>query len=181
MNIKTKNSSPKRIKLIAITLVAALLVAGSAAATVYISSQNNSPNQEDKSKSVDQDQGSKNTRNEQNSEKPQHKADGVDQTPDSTPTPSDTNKGSTDEYQTITPPEITEPSSEASYPIDNARYRIDQKSHQSFVVTIYAIAGPDYDRQLRDYKKDALSYLESRYGDISNLDIKWHPEAAANA
>ena len=93
---------------------------------------------------------------------------------------SDNESAGDDDYQTITPPEITQPSNDSPYPIENARYRIDQNSATSFSITLYPIEGSDYDRQLKEYKQDALSYLKSRYGSIDKFKISWTPESAAS-
>lgn len=82
-------------------------------------------------------------------------------------------------------PDITNPPTNTSpYPIENERYRIEQRSERSYAVELYPIINnpeySDYDAQLRDYKNEVLRYLQSRYGNIDNFNITWIPEDAAN-
>ena len=83
-------------------------------------------------------------------------------------------------YTVITPPAIERPSDNASYPIENAEYKIVQDGNTTFTITLYPIEGPDYNAQIKNYKQDALSYLKNRYGSTDNLTIDWNPASAAN-
>lgn len=80
---------------------------------------------------------------------------------------------------------ITKPESNASFPIENARWRIDQTTPTSYEITLFAIANNTtqyggYTDQLRVFKKEALRYLSDRYGDITKFTFKWNPSDAAN-
>ena len=78
-------------------------------------------------------------------------------------------------------PAITPPSQTDSFPIENARYRIDKVNDTSFKVTLYAIINDpsqydEYIAQLKQYKQEATEYLRQRFG--PSLAVEWNPEDA---
>lgn len=92
------------------------------------------------------------------------------------------NTGDHTAYQTLTPPEIEQPTDATPFPIENARYRIEQTGELSFDVTLFAVINSssqynDYQTQLREYKNEVQSYLNNRFKD-KNINITWNPKDA---
>lgn len=90
---------------------------------------------------------------------------------------------SSDEVSTPTP--APNPGINDTYPITNSHYRISQINNTTYTIDLYAINnGPsqynEYEQQLKDYKREAISYLTSRYGDISQFNISWSPPNAGD-
>lgn len=77
------------------------------------------------------------------------------------------------------PPLLDPPAVNDPYPIQNERYEIAQTGESNFRITLYPLEW-DYDAQLREFKYDALNYLEKRYGSTRGLTIEWSPSHAEN-
>lgn len=85
-------------------------------------------------------------------------------------------------YQTVSPPNIEPPKQDAAFPIENSHYRIEQTGSSSFNVTLFAIINSpsqynDYRAQLKQYKAEALDYLNKRFNG-QTLTINWNPSDA---
>ncbi len=79
-------------------------------------------------------------------------------------------------------PTIDTPADDATFPIENAHYRISKgTADTSFDVTLFAVINSssqynEYIAQLKQYKSEAKDYLTQRYG--NNISITWSPEDA---
>lgn len=183
MSLHTAKSQAtiRKKRLIKFSVVAALLVVLIAGAYILYRTSADTSNQLDTDSSKGADASKESNRPSKNDDTDSSGALSDSSNPAADPSNANppTNPTETGHYKTITPPPITPPANNAPYPIENSRYRIDQTTSRSFTVTLYPIEGPDYDLQLRNYKQDALNYLESRHGNTNNLSITWRPEAAA--
>ena len=171
-----KISKKKNSKLILFSLLATVVVAFSGY-TIAATSFNLWPFQ-----SKDKEQEDKAKKEQKNTDKSTEKnLEG-----DSSDT--ETDQTNEDEVDTNVPPAQEAPVSQAPplenppavsdpYPIRNERYQIAQLGENSFRITLYPLQW-DYDAQLREFKYDALKYLEQRYGNTQNLNIEWNPDNA---
>ncbi|NCC99949.1 MAG: hypothetical protein EOL95_09670 [Bacteroidia bacterium] len=83
----------------------------------------------------------------------------------------------------ITVNSIDKPDIDDPYPIVNEHYKIEQINTSTYTITLYAISNSpaqydEYIAQLKQFKKESLAYLESRYDDISNFSLTWSPPSA---
>lgn len=147
-----KNKNTKKIPLLAVILV---LIIGAGAFFAY------KYNQEDKSSLNDSDR------------KNSSKDDASKESPANTP-----------QTPTTTLPESVNPSDVRSYNLvtENERYKI-RELDGNYVITLYAIVNrPEqsdtYYDQLREYKYDALKYLEQHSVDPTKVKITYEPDNA---
>lgn len=80
---------------------------------------------------------------------------------------------------------IDSPGTSDPYPIVNEHYKIDQINATTYTITLYAISNSpsqydEYTAQLKQFKQEALSYLTTRYGDISKFSLTWSPPSAGS-
>jgi hypothetical protein len=92
----------------------------------------------------------------------------------------------TSEGAEITVPDDVDPSSIQDYNLitENETYKI-RELNGEYYITLYAIINrPDqtemYHDQLRQYKQDALNYLETKNINITEVEIHYEPSEAAD-
>lgn len=78
-------------------------------------------------------------------------------------------------------PAVQTPTNSASFPIENARYRIEKNEDGSFSATLYAVINrpeqyTEYIAQLKQYKQEVTTYLTERFG--TAIKINWSPKDA---
>ena len=170
MQIKKSSKKPKQILLILAPLV---LVVGSVLFYIYSSHADK-------------------TAPEQNPPASQSSEKSPDEPNDS---PSDEQNGQTQKDTTsldtkdaknsyVDTPIAEQPDKNASYPIENEHYKIEQVSSSYYRVSLYPIVNnpeySSYDSQLKAYKNEVLDYLADRYGTTSNFKLDWSPDEAKN-
>lgn len=98
-------------------------------------------------------------------------------TPANPPTTSNTTDPST------TTNNVPMPSTNETYPVNTEHYKISQIDSTTYSIALYAINNTpaqydEYMSQLKQYKKEALSYLSTRYGSVSGFKFIWSPPNA---
>jgi len=166
-NLNTKTPKTKKITLICLTVVIAAAGIYTTVAAIYSlwPFQPESSNIKDIKKEKQKD----------DSKSEEDKS--AEDTPDPTTPPS------VDPDQSVVTPPATPPSDNAPFPVENSHYRIEKNDNSHYTITLYAILNnpsqyDEYTTQLREYKKEALSYLNTRLGSTNNLTISWNPPAA---
>ncbi len=101
-----------------------------------------------------------------------------------TPLPGDNTRQETTEGQTINVPNDVPEDAITNYELitENDEYKI-RKSGPNYLITLYAIINrPDqyemYREQLREYKQNALDYLQQSGVDVNKVHIDYEPEEA---
>lgn len=173
MQIQKKKQTNK--KLLIITAVAITILALGYTGIAYMagfwpfSAATQHKSRDDSSKNIDNTEDESNRGDEVPEEETTPLTDGDDSSTDSTTSYPDS-------------PLLNEPDVGAPYPITNEHYQIKQNGEKVFSVTLYPIANnpeyTDYNAQLKAYKQEVLSYLQSRYGTTADLTITWSPEDA---
>jgi len=86
--------------------------------------------------------------------------------------------------QTVVVPELELPEG-GGIPVDTNHFKIEEVKSDTYLITLYAIINSpsqyqEYQQQLRDYKAEALEYLENNNIDADTITINYSPEEAAD-
>jgi hypothetical protein len=101
-------------------------------------------------------------------------------------TPNDSQEAVVEEEpeQTVVVPELDIPDT-TGLPVDTNHFKIEEVKADTYLITLYAIINSpsqyaEYQQQLKQYKTEALEYLETNNIDVDVSTINYSPEEAAD-